>query len=160
MKKSFVQVMKFALVSSLVTIIQLVLVNVFFYLMKDWHAPLPPLLASIFSEEAVGAGHCEWGYILPFFLSNLIANAYGFFQNRRTTFHSDAPKRNVILFLLIVSLLIIISTWVQGRIVYVLSVNVPSLKPLAPTIAAFAAGILQFVILFPLEKYVLLKEKN
>ncbi|MBR3203471.1 MAG: hypothetical protein IKF60_07785, partial [Solobacterium sp.] len=84
--------------------------------------------------------------------------AYGFFQNRKTTFHSNAPKRNVILFLLIVSVLIVISTWVQGRIVYLLSKQVPSLKTLAPTIATFAAGLLQFVILFPLEKYVLLKE--
>ena len=158
MKKSLFQMIKFALVSGLVTIIQLVLVNVFFFLMKDWHAPLPPVLASIFSEEAVGTGNSEWGYILPFFLSNLIANAYGFFQNRKTTFHSNAPKRNVILFLLIVSVLIVISTWVQGRIVYLLSKQVPSLKTLAPTIAAFAAGLLQFVILFPLEKYVLLKE--
>ena len=158
MKKSLVQIVKFMLVSGMVTVIQLVLVNVLLFLMKDWHAPLPPFLARIFSEEAVGAGHSEWGYIQPFFLSNLLANAYGFFQNRKTTFQSNAPKRNVIGFLLIVSVLIVLSTWIQGRIVYRISEASPSLKTLAPTIAAFAAGMLQFVILFPLEKYVLLKE--
>ena len=160
MKKSLIQLLKFTLVSGSVTILQLVLVNVLFVLMRDWHAPLPPILADIFTETTVGAGNSSWGYVLPFFLSNAIANIYGYFVNRKATFNSDSPKRNVVIFLLVVSALILFATWMQGVIVNQISTHVPSLAGLAPTLAAFAAGTLQFAVLFPLEKYVLLKERR
>ncbi len=160
MKKSVIQFIKFNLVSASVTVVQLVLVNVLFWLLKDWKAPLPGFLASVFNEAAVGAGNANWGYVLPFFLSNVLANIYGFFANRKVTFHSDAPKRNVIIFLIVISILILVSTWIQGRLVYLITENAPQLTELAPTLAAFAAGTFQFLILFPLEKYVLLKERT
>ena len=34
---------------------------------------------------SVVGGVVTWGYLLPFFLSNLIANIYGFYQNKKTT---------------------------------------------------------------------------
>ena len=160
MKKSLVQFIKFNLVSASVTIVQLLLVNVFFWLMKDWKAPLPEILTGIFNDATVGAGNANWGYVLPFFLSNALANLYGFFVNRKVTFHSDAPKRNAVIFLLVMCILILVSTWIQGRLVYVITDHFPAYAKLAPTLAAFAAGTTQFLILFPLEKYVLLKERN
>ena len=38
-----------------------------------------------------GAGNDNWGYVFPFFASNLLANIYGYIQNKKTTFKSDAP---------------------------------------------------------------------
>ena len=160
MKKSLTQFIKFNLVSASVTMLQLLLVNVFFWLMKDWKAPLPEILSGIFNDATVGAGNANWGYVLPFFLSNALANLYGFFVNRKVTFHSDAPKRNAVIFLLVMCILILVSTWIQGRLVYLITNRFPACAKLAPTLAAFAAGTIQFLILFPLEKYVLLKERN
>lgn len=91
-KKTVWEIIKFMLVSCIVSIIQLVLVNLLFYIMRGWKAPLPPFLAGIFSASTVGAGNDNWGYVLPFFLSNLIANIYGYFQNQKTTFKAaDTP---------------------------------------------------------------------
>ena len=76
MKKSLTQFIKFNVVSASVTMLQLLLVNVFFWLMKDWKAPLPEILSGIFNDAAVGAGNANWGYVLPFFLSNALANLF------------------------------------------------------------------------------------
>ena len=55
-------------------------------------------------------------------------------------------------------MLIAFSTWLQGVITNAL-VNV-NFEFLAPTIAAMTVGIMQGLILFPLQKFVLLKEKK
>ncbi len=156
-KKTIWQTIKFSLVSSVVTILQIVLVNVFLYFMSGWKAELPALLKVIFNEATVGAGNDNWGYVLPFFLSNFIANLYGWFQNRKTTFHADTPAINIVYYFIVLTVLILFSTWFQGRIVYLLSAT--PLSTLGPTIAALLAGLVQFAVLFPLEKFVLLKEK-
>ena len=93
-KKTLWEIIKFILVSCIVTVIQLVLVNVLFLAMKGITTPLPSFLGKIFTEQVMGEGHTNWGYILPFFLSNLIANVYGFFQNRKTTFKSNSPGKD------------------------------------------------------------------
>lgn len=159
-RKGWIQFLKFNLVSAGVTLVQLVLVNILLVMMRGWTEPLPPFLASIFSEETVGAGNSNWGYVLPFFLSNAIANILGYFQNRKTTFNSDSPKRNVLIFFAVIMVLICVSTWIQGRIVYLIRSGYPGLAGAAPTIAALIAGAVQFAVVFPLEKYVLLKERR
>ena len=158
--KGLIQFLKFNLVSAGVTIVQLLLVNVFLYLMRNWNAPLPGILSRIFSEESVGAGNSNWGYVLPFFLSNVIANILGYFQNRKTTFNSDSPKRNVVIFFAVISILICFSTWLQGRTAYLIAEYLPAFAKAAPTLAALLAGLVQFAVVFPLEKYVLLKERK
>ena len=158
--KELIQFLKFNLVSAGVTILQLVLVNVFFVLMQGWKAPLPGILRDIFSEQSVGAGNSNWGYVLPFFLSNVIANIYGYFQNRKTTFHSDSPKRNVIIFFAVIAVLVCFSTWLQGKVVHLITMHAPQYAGIAPTLAALLAGLVQFAVVFPLEKFVLLKERK
>ncbi|MCQ2087561.1 MAG: hypothetical protein MJZ37_05790 [Bacilli bacterium] len=159
-KKTLWEIIKFILVSCIVTVIQLVLVNVLFLLMKGITNPLPSFLGKIFTEQVMGEGHTNWGYILPFFLSNLIANVYGFFQNRKTTFKSNSPKTYVVIYIFIVLVLIFVSTFLQGIVANaLLSVSVKFLNSLAPTIAAMAAGTFQMLVLFPLEKFVLFKNK-
>ena len=95
--KTVWQLVKFLVVSGLVTIIQLVLANVLPLIFDGVTATLPVFLQGIFKPDVIfdattakGAeqigkyvidGVVTWGYFLPFFLSNLIANIYGFFQN-------------------------------------------------------------------------------
>lgn len=157
-KKTIWQIIKFIVVSLLVTIIQLALVNLLYFFMKDWKEPLPGFLGDIFSTATVGEDHSNLGYILPFFLSNFIANTIGYFLNKRKTFKSDAPLWHYIIYIVLLFLLILFSTWLQGLVVNALiSVNFESL---APTIAAMVAGTVQMIVLFPLQKFVLLREKK
>ena len=78
------QFFKFLIVSCMTTIIQLVLVNVLHSAMKNITTPLTGFMANIFTEQTMGLGNANWGYILPWFLSNLIANLYGYIQNKIT----------------------------------------------------------------------------
>ena len=97
-----------------------------------------------------------WGYVLPFFLSNFIANIYGYFMNMRTTFRGKGRPGGLIAYLLILTALILFSTWLQGWINARLAAT--ALMWLSRTIAAMAAGLVQVAVLFPLEKYVLFKK--
>ena len=132
-KKTLWQIIKFLIVSGLVSIIQLVLVNVLYFTMPE-------------------------DSYLPFFISNLAANIYGYIQNKKTTFKSDAPIWCFAIYLILMSALIVFSTWLQKIIAAYIAKT--GISALAPTIAAAAAGFIQMVILFPIEKFVLLKEKE
>ncbi len=175
--KTVWQLVKFLVVSGLVTIIQLVLANVLPLIFDSVTATLPAFLQGIFKPDVIfdastaqGAkqiakyvvdGVVTWGYLLPFFLSNLIANIYGFYQNKKTTFKSDAPWYNFAIYIVLMIALILFSTWFQGWLVGVIA-KAPWawLNSLARTIAGLAAGFVQMVVLFPMEKFVLLKEKK
>lgn len=150
------QIIKFLLVSCMATIIQLVLVNVLHRTMKSITTPITGFLASIFTEQTMGEGNTNWGYILPWFLSNLIANIYGYIQNKITTFKSDSPWWCMLIYIVLLIGLILFSTWFQGFIYNCcMKPEISLITRLAPTIAALSAGTLQFVVLFPLQKYVL-----
>ena len=175
--KTVWQFVKFLVVSGLVTIIQLVLANVLPLIFDSVTATLPGFLQGIFKPDVIfdastaqGAkqiakyvvgGVVTWGYLLPFFLSNLIANIYGFYQNKKTTFKSDAPWYNFAIYIVLMIALILFSTWFQGWLVGIIA-KAPWawLNGLARTIAGLAAGFVQMVVLFPMEKFVLLKEKK
>ena len=171
----------------MVTIIQLVLANVLPLIFDGVTATLPVFLQGIFDPnvifdastkegiEQVGkyvidgtiqngsvvGGVVTWGYLLPFFLSNLIANIYGFYQNKKTTFKSDAPWYSFAFYIVLMIALILFSTWFQGWLVGIIAkINWAWIQPLARTIAGLAAGFVQMVVLFPMEKFVLLKEKK
>lgn len=157
-KKTIWQIIKFVVVSMLVTIIQLALVNLLYFFMKSWKEPLPGFLGDVFSEQTMGADHSNWGYVLPFFLSNFIANTVGYFLNKSKTFKSDAPIWHYVIYIVVLFLLIVFTTWLQGVVANALvSVNV---EVLAPTIASMVAGTVQMIVLFPLQKFVLLREKK
>ena len=185
--KTLWQLLKFLVVSGLVTIIQLVLANVLPLIFDGVTAQLPAFLQGIFDPNVifdpstqegveqiekyvvgsvvengvVVSGVVTWGYLLPFFLSNLIANIYGFWQNKKTTFKSDAPWYNFAIYIVLMIALILFSTWLQGWLVGIIAkVDWVWLQALARTIASLAAGFVQMVVLFPMEKFVLLKEKK
>ncbi len=160
MKKSVGEVAKFLLVSCVVGVIQLVLVNTLYFGLKGRSAPLPAFLRGIFSASAVGEGNDNWGYVLPFLVSNAAANIYGYFQNRKTTFRAEnVPKYCLGIYMAALAALILFSTWLQGVIVNAI-VSTGKLTALAPTIAMLCANTLQLVILFPLEKFVLFRERD
>ena len=152
------QYIKFSAVGIFITLIQLALVNLLYFFMKSWTTPLTGFIGDIFSESTLGEGHSTWGYLLPFFLSNFIANTIGYFLNKKRTFKSDAPKWHYVIYIIVLVLLITFSTWLQGVITNgLVSVNA---EFIAPTIAALTVGMMQSIILFPLQKFVLLKEKK
>lgn len=155
------QFFKFLIVSCMATVIQLVLVNVLHPAMKGITSPLTGFLSNIFTEQTMGIGNTTWGYILPWFLSNLIANIYGYIQNKITTFKSDSPWWCMMIYIVLLVALILFSTWLQGLVFHACEISRNSvLLKFGPTIAAMAAGTLQFAVLFPVEKFVLLKEKK
>ena len=159
------QFIKFNLVSFSITILQLALANLLPLIFDSVTTVLPPFLRPIFQPETLFAGSSPyvvdgivtWGYVLPFFLSNFIANIYGYFMNMKTTFRGKGSRGGLVAYLLILTALILFSTWLQGWITARLAVT--SLAGLGRTIAAMAAGLVQVAVLFPLEKFVLFKKK-
>ncbi len=134
MKKTLWQIVKFTLISCIVSVLQIVLVNVF---------------------TLISAPDKEW----PYLLSNLLANVYGYYRNRKTTFKAASKPWSlpvyIIVLLVLIGLMTPFQVWVAG-----LAGNAGStfLKDMAPTIASMSAGMIQFLVLFPLEKYVLFIE--
>ena len=118
-------------------------------------------IGGVIENGVVIGGIVTWGFLLPFFLSNLIANIYGFYQNKKTTFKSDAPWYNFAIYIVLMIALILFSTWFQGWVVGLIA-KAPWqwLNTAARTIAGLLAGFIQMVVLFPIEKFVLLKEKK
>ena len=159
------QFIKFNLVSFSITLLQLALANLLPLIFDAVTAKLPPVMRPVFRPDTlferpspyVVDGVVTWGYVLPFFLSNFIANIYGYFMNMRTTFRGNGSRKGLAAYLLILTALILFSTWLQGWITAKLAAT--AFAALARTIAAAAAGLVQVAVLFPLEKYVLFKKE-
>lgn len=177
--KTLWQLIKFLVVSGLVTIIQLALAALLPLVCDQIHTLLPEFLRGIFTPTMFSTGSAEaskyvidgvvtWGYVLPFLLSNLIANIYGFYQNKKTTFKSDSPWYNFVIYIVLLLALILFSTWMQGAIVGAMLKLEPSNwffkiitnESVARLIASMCAGFVQMVVLFPMEKFVLMPEKK
>lgn len=159
-RKEIIQVIKYLALGLSVTALQFILVNILPFIFSSWKNPLPPFLSVVFNEKTMGTGNSNWGYVMTFFLSNLLANIYGYFINRRTVFHSDSPAWCFVTFVTVMALLILFSTWLQGVISNAVVEKSVSLRPFANTIAAAACGFMQNLIVYPLEKFVLLKERK
>ena len=158
------QYIKFNLVSTSITLLQLLLANLLPLLFDGVTAKLPVFLRPVFQPEVlfegpspyVVDGVVTWGYVLPFFLSNFIANIYGYYMNMKTTFRGKGSRAGLVLYLVVLTLLILFSTWLQGYVAAKLSVT--PLADFARTIAAMLAGFVQVAVLFPLEKFVLFRK--
>ena len=164
--KALWQFVKFNLVSLSITVFQLLLANLLPLVFDGVTGGLPPFLQPVFDPEFlfeepsryVVDGVVTWGFVLPFFLSNFLANIYGYFMNMRATFRGSGTKAGLAAYLVVLTGLILFSTWLQGIITAKLSVT--SLAALARTIAAMAAGLVQMAVLFPLEKFVLFRKRG
>ena len=159
------QFVKFNLVSLSITVVQLLLANLLPLLFDGLRAPLPPLLRPVFVPERLFEGESiyvtdgvvTWGYVLPFFLSNFLANIYGYFMNMKATFRGRGTRAGLIAYLLVLTGLILFTTWLQGWVAAKLLET--SFSALARTVAALCAGLVQMAVLFPLEKFVLFRKK-
>ena len=160
------QFVKFNLVSLTVTIVQLALANLLPLVFDGVHTPLPGPLRVVFNagtlfpggSKYVVNGVVTWGYVLPFLLSNALANVYGYFINRKTTFHGKGTRAGFAAYLAILFALILFTTWMQSAIVASLAAT--RIASLSRTLASFGAGVVQTAVLFPLEKLVLFRAKN
>ena len=158
------QFIKFNLVSLSITLLQLLLANLLPLLFDGVTAKLPTLLRPVFDPERLFEGESiyvqdgvvTWGYVLPFFLSNYLANLYGYFMNMKTTFRGVGRRGGLVAYLVILTGLILFTTWLQGFIAAKLMGG--ALASLARTIAALCAGLVQMAVLFPLEKFVLFRK--
>ena len=159
------QFVKFNLVSFSITLLQLALANLLPLIFDGVTVKLPPVLRPVFQPATLFNGPSLYvidgvvtcGYVLPFFLSNLIANIYGYFINMKTTFRGSGSRAGLTAYLVILTALILFSTWLQGYLNAKLAMT-----PLAlwgRSIAAMAAGLVQVAVLFPLEKFVLFRKK-
>lgn len=160
------QFVKFNLVSLSVTVVQLLLANLLPLIFDGFTAKLPAFLRPVFDPQFLFNGESRyvvdgvvtWGYVLPFFLSNFIANVYGYFVNMKSTFKGQGTKAGLLFYFVVLTFLILFSTWLQGFITGRLAQT--GLAKYGRTIAAMAAGMVQMLVLFPLEKFVLFRKKN
>ncbi|MCR5137732.1 MAG: hypothetical protein K6C12_11720 [Oscillospiraceae bacterium] len=160
------QFVKFNLVSFSITLLQLFLANVLPLVFDGVTEPLPAFLRPVFNPDTlfdgpsryVTDGVVTWGYVLPFFLSNFLANIYGYFMNMKATFRGSGSRAGLAAYLVILTALILFSTWLQGYVTAKLAVT--SLAPLGRTLAAMLAGLVQVAVLFPLEKFVLFRKRE
>jgi putative flippase GtrA len=162
MKNGFRQAIRFLLISCLVGLFHLILVNVLFYSLKGWTAPLPEFLRMFFNPGTVGEGNDNWGYVLPFLTANVAANVVGYFVNRKATFRAEnVPHYCLAIYLGVLAVLILLSTWLQGVLAnLIIRGGSPFWATLAPTVAMITANTLQLAILFPLEKFVLFRDRS
>ena len=159
------QFVKFNIVSFTTSLVQLLLANLLPLLFDPLKAKLPFILRPLFDPKVlfdgpspyVIDGVVTWGYVLPFFLSNFLANIYSYFVNMKATFKGKGSSRSMAIYLTVLFGLILFSTWLQGFNTAKLSVT--PLAPLARTIAAMLAGFVQVAVLFPLEKFVLFRKE-
>ncbi|MBE6125668.1 MAG: hypothetical protein E7186_04995 [Erysipelotrichaceae bacterium] len=156
------QFIKFNLVSMSITAVQLLLANLLPLVFDSVTTKLPGFLQPIFNPDVLFEGESKYvvdgvvtfGYVRPFFLSNFIANIYGYFVNMKATFKGRGTRAGLIGYFVVLIALILFTTWLQGYITAMMKGS-----SIARTVAALAAGMVQVAVLFPLEKYVLFKEK-
>ena len=148
------QLVKFFGVGGLGGIIQAVLQYIFPVFFDGLTATLPKWLDFLYNEPtlfdtdtAAGAakyiigGTVTWGYVLPFFLANIIANIFVYIMNKKYTFKSSAPRWHFVLYFVIMVLTIVFVTWLQG-ILYPYIIRAPWewIHPLARLILLIPCG--------------------
>ncbi len=106
--------------------------------------------------EGVHGLTVTWGYMLPFFLANIAANIFVYIMNKKYTFKSSAPRWHFILYFVIMVATILFTTWLQGVCYpWILSWGVSWLNPLARVICILPAGLVQTVVFFFAQKFLL-----
>ena len=149
------------LIGGIGAVIQLATVNILFLLLRDWKAPLPSFMSAVFNERALGQGNANWGYLVPFFASNLLSNTYSYIHNMKGNFKTNAPAYCFAVYIVLLAVLIIVATWLSGVIANLFAqTGIELFVKLAPTIGSVLAGIVYTLILFPVEKYILFKKRS
>lgn len=133
---------------------------------------LPPSMDFLFNTEtlfdvstAAGAenfakyvidGRLTWGYVLPFFLANIIANIFCYYENKKRTFKSDAPAWHFNIYFVIMIVTIVFTTWVQGVFYpWVLRFDTDFVNRFARLISLLPVGLIQSAVFFITQKILL-----
>ena len=158
--KTSTQFLKFLIIGAIGAIIQIATVNILFLLLKNWKTPLPQIMTSIFNENVLGKGNANWGYLIPFFTSQLLSNTYSYICNMKTNFKTDAPKYYFAIYIVLLLILIVVATWLSGVIAnFLMSTNIEFFVKLGPSIGSVLSGIVYTLVLFPVEKFILFRKK-
>ena len=161
--KNLFEFIKYNLVSFSITLLQLLLANILPLVFDGVTTKLPVFLRPIFNPQYLFTGNSKYvidgvvtlGYVLPFLLSNTIANIYGYFVNMKVTFKQKTSRRAFVVYVIVLVALILFTTWFQGLVVGKLATT--SISSLSRTIASLLAGLIQMAVIYPLEKLVLPK---
>lgn len=158
--KTSTQFLKFLIIGAVGGIIQIATVNILFQLLKNWKAPLPQFMTGIFNESVLGNGNDNWGYLLPFFASQLLSNTYSYICNMKSNFKANVPKYYFAIYIGLLVILIVVATWLSGVIAnFLMGTGVDFFVKLGPTIGSVLSGIVYTLILFPVEKFILFRKK-
>ena len=161
--KTVWQAGKFSLFSVVAMLIQTTLQLILPFIFDRMTTPLPGWLSWIINPGTLSpeqqalyvvAGVVTWGYLLPFFLSNYTANIVTYILNKKYTFKSSAPHWHFVLYFILMTLVIVFSTWLQGVCFgwlghYSIPEWLNRLLVMAP------AGLLQFIAFFVIQKILL-----
>jgi len=159
---------KFIVASIVASLIQVVLQLVLPLIFDHFQTALPGFLswiinpATLEGEDAIkyvvktaaGASVVTWGYLLPFFISNYAANIFTYVFNKKYTFKSKAPKWHFVLYFILMTLVIVFSTWLQGVCYAWLSAKGVA-ESLARLLVIIPAAAVQFVAFFIIQKILL-----
>ena len=156
-RKTILQFARFTLIGTLTTGLHIIILAWLYGRMRGWTAPLPGPLAFFYNESTVGPGHENWGYLMPFLIATVISNTISYLFNKHANFRSDAPLSHFFLYLLVLTAITLLCTWLQG-IIFNLLLDAGQ-DALAPVVSSLAAAVIQGLILFPIHKFILLKEK-
>lgn len=166
------QIVKFVGVGGLGGIIQAIFQYVLPVFFDKVTTTLPDWLDFLYNEEtlfdtntAAGAadaakyiidGTVTWGYVLPFFLANIIANIFCYIMNKKYTFKSSAPRWHFVLYFVIMVLTIVFVTWMQGALYpYIIRAPWEWMHSLARLILLIPCGIVQTIVFFIAQKLLL-----
>lgn len=166
------QLVKFSIVGMIGGLIQLGLQYLLPLYFDRFTKPLPPSMDFLFNTQtlfdvntAKGAmdyakyiidGRVTWGYVLPFFLANIIANIFCYIENKKRTFKSDAPRWHFTIYFVIMVLTIVFTTWVQGIFYpWLIHFNTDFINRFARLICLIPVGLIQTAVFFVTQKILL-----
>ena len=99
------------------------------------------------------------GTMIAFLVSTTVAQIISFVVNRKKTFGSNMNLTfSVVVYFVVIVALICAQTYFAPQISYLLQNNAGMSYDLAANIAKMCFSFLNFVVLFPLEKFVIMRK--
>lgn len=166
------QLLKYSIVSMIGGLTQVILNYVLPLIFVYVTAPIPHWMDFIFNTDSlfdtttatglaeyakyVIDGRLTWGYVLPFFLANIIVNIAIYIENKKHTFKSHAPEWHFVLYFIIMVLTIVFTTWVQGvTFGWLMNFDNGFVRTFSRMIVLIPAGAIQFILFFIVQKLLL-----
>ncbi len=149
--ETLIQFLKFWLFSTLAGITE----TVSFFLMNLF---LPERLPAefhffVFNYDTTGA-------FVAFFISAILAEIVSFAVNRKATFNANNNVvKSAVMYFSMILVVICLKTWIAGALQPVMK-NVTDIQILIDWIPKFASMMVAFAIIFPMNKFVIMKHTD